>query len=427
MFIKIILLLRTEDGLTPPSAPLFTYKSNPIPIVAFMKRVENKTLLVIIPDRLSDLVKKGEIIERYYNPGNLFDEVHILMANDDKPDLVALQKIVGNAKLHLHNLLSGNELFLKTLGWRPTLLRWWAKQGIAMARVIKPQLIRCHGNHLNGYLAAQIKNELGVPYVISIHTNPDENRKYWSAGWKEKSLYYAAKSIEEISIQHADFIIPVYESIRSYLKHLKHGKVKVLYNVANSERLKKKVSYGLHSPVRVISVGRLIPGKCPDNLIRAMKGLDAELTIVGNGPLRTYLHQVARDTGVTNQVNFIPSLSNDELCLSLPDYDIFTTHCEYHGIPKAILEASLTGLPIILNRIKSRPVPELRGEWIMLVDNSSQGYRRALRQLIVDHDFRECLGRKAYAHALEHWEPSKMESKYVEIYKRVIAEDGIKR
>ena len=33
-------------------------------------------LLVVIPDHLSDIVAKGEIQPRYYNPGEVFDEVH---------------------------------------------------------------------------------------------------------------------------------------------------------------------------------------------------------------------------------------------------------------------------------------------------------------------------------------------------------------
>ena len=47
-------------------------------------------LLVIIPDRLSLLVRKGEVTSRYYNPGNLFRHVDILMTNDDRPDPDAL-------------------------------------------------------------------------------------------------------------------------------------------------------------------------------------------------------------------------------------------------------------------------------------------------------------------------------------------------
>ena len=124
-----------------------------------LKRIDMK-ILVIIPDRLSALIEKGEITARYYNPGNLFDEVHILMTNDDKPNLTDVQKTVGDAELYLHNLPAPS--FIKTFGWRPWLLKGWAKRAVDLARKIRPELIRCHGNHLNGYAAAMIKKKSGV-------------------------------------------------------------------------------------------------------------------------------------------------------------------------------------------------------------------------------------------------------------------------
>ena len=49
-------------------------------------------LLVLIPDRLSDVVVKGEIEPAYYNLGQLFDVVHILMTNDDQPNSKVLKR-----------------------------------------------------------------------------------------------------------------------------------------------------------------------------------------------------------------------------------------------------------------------------------------------------------------------------------------------
>src|SRR5262245_23958563 len=116
-----------------------------------MSRAER--LLVIIPDRLSDLASKGEITDRYYNPGELFPEVHIVMTNDDQPDPAAVQATVGSAKLFLHNLSAGKELLVKTLGWRPWLLKGWTEKAVALADAIKPSLIRCHGARLNAFAA----------------------------------------------------------------------------------------------------------------------------------------------------------------------------------------------------------------------------------------------------------------------------------
>ena len=71
-----------------------------------------ETLFVIIPDKLNELINKGEITDRYYNPGNLYRNVHLILTNNDKPEKSLLNKTVGDAKLFIHNIPSGKKLFL---------------------------------------------------------------------------------------------------------------------------------------------------------------------------------------------------------------------------------------------------------------------------------------------------------------------------
>src|SRR5262249_43990097 len=133
-------------------------------------------LLVLIPDRISDILVKGEYQPRYYNPGEVFDEVHILSTTTDNPDIAALQRTVGSAKLHLHFHSDDPNLINR---W-PELLRRraldrWARGGVEIAKRIGADLIRCHGADWNTFLASRIKSTLGTPYVVSLHINPDVN------------------------------------------------------------------------------------------------------------------------------------------------------------------------------------------------------------------------------------------------------------
>ena len=125
--------------------------------------------------------------------------------------------------------------------------------------------------------------------------------------------------------------------------------------------------------------------------------------------------------GVGDRTEFYQAIPNDQLCRMLPDFDIFATHTEYWEISKAVLEALLTGLPVVLNRRLGAPVPELQGDFLLLVDNTPDGYFQALQKLLTDDAFREQLGLKAYAHAQEHWAPAKTEEKFVEIYRQLIS------
>lgn len=377
-------------------------------------------LLVMIPDRLSELVEKGEITDRYYNPGNLFKQVDIVMTNDDAPAKDGIQRMVGDAELTLHNLPAGAALFARTLGWRPTLLHRWTSQAVELARLIGPQLIRCHGAHLNTFAAKRIKADLGIPYVASLHINPDEDVRKRVGNWKEWLAVKAVGPIERAGLLAADLALPVYRPIVPFLQRIGMDRFEVAYNVLNPKTLSEKTDYTIGDMVRVISVGRQFAAKNPDNLIKAVAQMPrVELTIVGDGSHHEYLRQVAADSGAAGRIIFHRALSNDELCNQLPGFDIFAVHTEYWEISKSVLEPLIAGLPVVINRRLGAAVPELDDSICRLVDNTVDDYKTALDQLINDDAARAQLGRSARAKALDIWLPERTERRYVEIYRRV--------
>ena len=60
-----------------------------------MSRAER--LMVLVPDRITEILEKGEYQPNYYNPGELFSDVHIVTTTDDRPDLDRLKRTVGDA------------------------------------------------------------------------------------------------------------------------------------------------------------------------------------------------------------------------------------------------------------------------------------------------------------------------------------------
>jgi glycosyltransferase involved in cell wall biosynthesis len=386
-----------------------------------MNSAKPKRLLVIVSDLLSAIVRKGELTPRYYNPGELFDEVHVLATNDDRVSPSDLQSTVGRAKLSIYNVPLGRRIFVRSLGYRPRLLKHWARKGVSLARQIRPDLIRCYGNSFNGFLGVETKHALGVPMIVSLHSHPDEARSE-ALDWKSRLAARMRRTIEDVTLLSADVVLPVYRSLGSYAERHGAKNVQVAYNVLNSH-LGRKRSYELHDPVRIISVGRLYAGKNPENIIRAVADLDAHLTLVGDGPLVEYLKGVTRECGAEHKATFHRAISNDELCEMLPEFDIFAAHSAYSGPPKAVLEPLLTGLPVVLNRCDDRPCPEVlegEGKWVLLVKNAKEGYLQAFRRLIADDRFREQLGREAYVHAQKHWAPDQMEAKVVRLYSQLM-------
>jgi glycosyltransferase involved in cell wall biosynthesis len=389
-------------------------------------------LLCIIPDRLSALIDKGEIQPGYDNPGNLADEVHILLMNDDKPPLEPLQYMAGSARLYLHNLPEDARLPGRGLTFLTRFrLKRWAKPGVDLARKIKPDLVRCHGAEWNVYLASRIKRELGVPYCVSLHINPDANavRRYLppvSGIERRNNMFY--EYIEDEGLRCADKVLPVYKPILPYLE--RHGipaeNIQLAYNILNVLHLKVKEDYTAHAPFRLICVGRLFEGKNPQNILRALARIPgAELLIAGDGPARPGLEALAGELAITNRVRFVHAIPNDDLCRLLPEQDAFVVHTQYFELNKSVLEALLTGLPVIINRRQGIPVPEFEeGDFVRLVEDTPDAYYEAICSLMTDNEGRASLGRKAYNHARAHWDPKKTEAVYTTVYKELTGKRG---
>jgi glycosyltransferase involved in cell wall biosynthesis len=374
-----------------------------------------RCLLVLVADRLSELVSKGELIACYYNPGNLFQKVHIIMTNEDHVGAGDIQNAVGDAELTIHNLPSPT--FKRTLGWQAPLLESWIDKGCELARALAPDLIRTHNNFLEGYLAARIREKTGIPYIISLHGVWDRD---CLRGFQERFRRFFRVKLERTALQNADAVIAVYAPILRYARAYGAKQVHLIYNAVSGSHIRKKEDYTLSSPVRLITVNRQVPEKNPEQIIRALASLDCRYTLIGDGELHGHLQEVAREAGCQDRVDFIQSMSNDKLCATLGDFDLMVSHCEYAGISKTLIEAAMTALPIVVNRQPPGVVPDLEGGWLTLCDNTPSAYRQAIEGLLAAEEARREAGLKAYRHAREHFEPQAMEEKIVALYRSVV-------
>ncbi len=371
-----------------------------------------RTLLFIIADRLSQLVSKGEVTDRYYNPGNFFDEVHLLSTTSDSIDPELVAPMAGSAKLFLHRLWKGPDKL--SLSVTPLLDRFWKDRVISLARRIKPDLVRT-GDRLTGYLGCHVKKALGIPHIISLHTHRDDLLK--REPWGVRRWYLGhEKRYASLAICTADVAVIVYESLRDYVTMHGAKRVAKIYNIVSPNSSEVKFGYQLGRPPAILSVGRQLVRKQPDQLIRGLRNIDAHLTVVGDGPRHKCLREIAYATGISDRVHFQRSMSNTELNSAMTGFDLFAVHTDYPEFPKTILEAMWHGLPVVVNNRQSLPVPELQGEWVQLAENTPAGYANVLETLMRDDRKREVLGRRGREYAERTFAPNAMEQEWVRLY-----------
>lgn len=115
-------------------------------------------------------------------------------------------------------------------------------------------------------------------------------------------------------------------------------------------------------PPVLLTVGRLVPRKGIDTVLRALPRLldhtpQLEYWIAGDGPQRPALEELARNLGVTGAVKFLGFVADDELPQIYQRATIFVmpTRADYEkgdveGFGIVYLEASASGLPVVAAR-----------------------------------------------------------------------------
>jgi glycosyltransferase involved in cell wall biosynthesis len=172
----------------------------------------------------------------------------------------------------------------------------------------------------------------------------------------------------------------------------------------------------------ILAVGRLVPYKGFDILIRAMKHIDAKLLLVGTGPQRDFLASLAAAERIERKVEFLGRVENLDpyfaaaSLFSLPS----VTRAEAFGLVQ--LEAMASGLPIVNTNIDSG-VPEvsLDGQTgITVPPGDVTALANAILLLLSRKDLREKFGNAARTRARAEYNADLMSQRTLRIYEEVL-------
>jgi glycosyltransferase involved in cell wall biosynthesis len=177
---------------------------------------------------------------------------------------------------------------------------------------------------------------------------------------------------------------------------LPEDKIIVIYNAVDSVCLTPS-NVPLLTKTKLVTVGRLIPLKQIDHLIRALPECeDTGLVIVGDGPERGRLSEVARDHGLTERVYFAGQRSKEETLSLMAACDLFVLNSTHEGFPHVVLEAMAAGLPVVATAVGGTPELVRDGENGLLIDGQANGgLSETLRRLAASPRERERLAAEA--------------------------------
>lgn len=99
----------------------------------------------------------------------------------------------------------------------------------------------------------------------------------------------------------------------------------------------------------LVSVGRLVPRKGYEYLIKALPLLknDVELIIIGSGSEKENLEKEAKNLGISDRVQIKTGLDNEQKFQYLAASDVYVLSSLHEGFGIVLQEAMQTGLPIV--------------------------------------------------------------------------------
>jgi sugar transferase (PEP-CTERM/EpsH1 system associated) len=156
-------------------------------------------------------------------------------------------------------------------------------------------------------------------------------------------------------------------------------------------------SLGIPPGATVIgTVGRVTEIKQQDLLIRALAAVrralpEAHLLVVGDGPLMGKLRALAAELGLSGCVHLAGY--QPETSPYLQAMDVFALTSRSEGMPQAVLEASVTGLPVVATRVGGLPEVIDDGTTGLLIEPGDEaGLASALLGIAADPDRARRLG-----------------------------------
>jgi phosphatidylinositol alpha-1,6-mannosyltransferase len=203
---------------------------------------------------------------------------------------------------------------------------------------------------------------------------------------------------------------------RAALEYLPPGVDTDLFRPDPAARARLRARYRLGERPTVVCVSRLVPRKGQDMLIRALPAIraqvpDAALLIVGSGPDRARLTELAATTGVAEHVVFTGGVPWSELAAHYAVGDVFAMPSRTRGrgldveaFGLVYLEASATGLPVVAGRSGGAPETVRDGVTGYVVSGRQTGeLAEVLTGLLADPERAGKLGRAGRDWAEADW------------------------
>ncbi|HYV16568.1 MAG TPA: glycosyltransferase family 4 protein [Conexibacter sp.] len=318
--------------------------------------------------------------------------------------LALARAVVGNRRGLVRALRRGIALRgpgLRALVWQ---LFYVAEALVVWAACERRAIRHLHAHHLNQAAdVALLACALGGPgwsWSLTLH-GPDE-------------LYDVGRFKLAAKVRSAALVACISDFCRSqamcHVEPEHWGKLAIVHCGVDPRVWRAPDRAGRGGPLRVLTVGRLVPAKGHALLLDALaglrhEGLAVEAAFVGDGPERERLARRAAELGLGEAVRFAGSVGQDRIRAWFERADVFCLPSFAEGVPVVLMEAMAMELPVLTTQVMGIPeLVEHERTGLLVPPGRADAVAAALRRLAADPRERARLGAAGRATVVEEFD-----------------------
>ncbi|HET6607203.1 MAG TPA: glycosyltransferase family 4 protein [Rhodopila sp.] len=286
---------------------------------------------------------------------------------------------------------------------------------VGILRAEKPDLVHAH-MPISGFLTRLAARVAGVPKVaytchgfLFNHQSSSMLRRVASfvMEWTAARVTDVFLTVSEAEAADARRL-----GIARHAVAVRNGRNPAIFRPDSHARTRIRAALGVpEDRVVIIAVSRLVWHKGYPELAAAMRSLpEAELWVVGErleSDRGADMAAVLREAGLGERLRLLGY--REDIPALLAAADIFTLPSRFEGLPMSVIEAMLTGLPVVATNVRGPDEQVVDGETGLKVAAGDPGQlAAALARLAGDAGLRTRMGDAGRQRALELYDESKV-------------------
>lgn len=279
-------------------------------------------------------------------------------------------------------------------------------------------VLHAHNRFFYGLDLVNWTKKAKKPLYLTLHNaRPDGidfSTDFWGQAYDDtigKTIMNACTGILGVSQNTLDVTLP--EKF--------DGKTAVAYNGVDTEIFrpqKTDIKERLGIERMMLCVARFVPQKGLEYLINAMADIDADLVLIGRGPLELKLKKQAKKLGISDRVHILTQkIPDSQLAQYYAAADVFCLPSLWEPFGMVAAESLASGCPVVATRIGGLPEVLENGKHGFLVPPKSPHALAQKIQFLLDNPKKaRKMGQDGRDHVLKKFTWDKTAEKYERVY-----------